>query len=255
MTATTADFAITRTPLGAEQYRVVISITGTTNALDSELFVFETSSDAYVSVATRYTLETAPVGKQAAIDAGSAYYRGAQVLRDSTSVEAADVFVQATIARISYLCLSIDRTAQPFTGTDVGTAPTDASLALFPYGGLVSGDTLERLDIITIKAGSTLTVPMRWSVDGVPVDLTGALITSQVRLRSDISGGPPVDTLTCTIDVDQVTNTGRFVITATDVQTDLWPITTLACDVRIDSGSSVAYTDTFEIAVTLAVTQ
>jgi hypothetical protein len=123
MPPTTVTYEVTKEPLGAEQYRTTVEITETTNALDIELFVFETSSDAYVSVATRYTLESTPNSKAQAETDGNPYYRGAIVLKDHPTVEAADAYLTATLSRIQYLCLSIDRVAMPFTGTETGTVP------------------------------------------------------------------------------------------------------------------------------------
>lgn len=123
MTDTTATYTVTRTPLAAESYRTLIEVTATTNGLDVELFVFETQGDVFVSVATRYTLESAPADKQTAIDDGNPYYRAASVQRDYPSVQSAEAFVAATISRIEYLCKSIDLVAMPFTGTDTGTVP------------------------------------------------------------------------------------------------------------------------------------
>lgn len=123
MTATTATYEITKTPLAAEQYRTTIEITETTNELDIELFVFSVEGDVYVSVATRYDLETYPLTKDEAINAGLPYYRGGAVARDYPTVEGAEAFIAQTISRINYLCLSIDRVAQPFTGTSTGTVP------------------------------------------------------------------------------------------------------------------------------------
>ncbi len=252
MTATTATYSVSKTPLGAEQYRVVIEITGTTNALDLELFVFETSSDAYVSVATRYTLELMPNDKQDAIDDGDPYYRGTTVLRDFRSVESADTFINETIGRISHLCVSLDRAAAPFAGTEVGTAPGEYSPS-YPAGGIYDNDS-ELLSTISIKAGDTLSLPMRWAIDGVPVDLSGYTVTSHVRRRTDDTGGAPLDVLTCVIDPDQITNPGRLVVSATSMQTELWPIAVLVCDVEFVSGLSVIHTDSFEILVQRPVT-
>lgn len=251
MTDTTATYVVSKTPLGAQQYRAVIEVTETTNALDIELFVFETASDAFVSVATRYALEAYPNTKQQAIDDGTPYYRGATVLRDYPTVEGVEAFVRAAIERISYLCLSIDRIAMPFTATDTGIAPT--ILPQLP-GGWISTDTGESLAEITIKAGDTLSLPMRWSVDGVYVDLTGYDIESMVRRRTDTTGGAPIDTLTCVADPDQVTNKGKFLVTATALQTATWPIAILVCDVKLDGGSDIRHTDVFEIEVLRPVT-
>ena len=105
---------------------------------------------------------------------------------------------------------------------------------------------------ITIKAGDTLTLPMTWSADGTDVDLTGYTVTCQVRKRDDTA----VDELTSTPDADQVTNPGELVVAATDAQTALWPILTLECDVRFESGDgSTTHTDTFEIKVEKAITR
>lgn len=120
---TTATYVVTTTAIGAEKYRAVIEITDTTNALDRELFVFDTIGGAFASVATRYTLETAPIGQQAAIDGQAPYFRESSVLREFSSVEGAEAFVEQSLARLGALCRSIDKVAFPFGGSMTGTVP------------------------------------------------------------------------------------------------------------------------------------
>jgi len=252
VTATTVNYNVSRTAIGAEQYRAVIEITSTTNGLELELFVFDTATDAFVCVATPYQLEVIPNNKPDAITGGDLYYRGSTVLRDFTGTYGAQQFIEGTVQRISYLCVAIDRAAFPYTGTTTGEAP-GAYGDLYPTDVSSSGTT-EELSSIVLKAGDTFALPMRWSVAGVYIDLSGYTITSSVRRRTDETNGSPIDTLTCTADPDQTANKGKFEVTATDVQTALWPITTLLCDVRLDNGVEVTHTESFEIVVRRAVT-
>lgn len=125
MPPTTVTYLVTRSAPGAESYRAVIEITGTTNDLDRELFVFETYGGLYVSVATRMTLEQVPRTQQEAADLHYPYFRGTTVQRDYPNVEGADAFIAQTLTRLTALCKSIDKVAMPFGGTEAGTLPVD----------------------------------------------------------------------------------------------------------------------------------
>lgn len=123
MPATTATYTSTTTVLGAEQYRAQITVTATTNALELELFVFDTVTDAYAGVATHYALEVYPNNKTAAINGGLPFYRAAAVLRDYPRPNGAADFLAETATRITALCRGIDAIAVPFSGTETGTLP------------------------------------------------------------------------------------------------------------------------------------
>lgn len=96
---------------------------------------------------------------------------------------------------------------------------------------------------ITHKRGDTFILSGTSKYDGVAVDLTGYVVTSQIRQTDSTL----VDDLTCT-----VTNaaSGAYEIEATATQTALWPIATLYFDVQFTSPDGVVIsTDTVAVKV------
>jgi hypothetical protein len=103
-----------------------------------------------------------------------------------------------------------------------------------------------------INIGDTFDPVLTWLDDaGAPVDVTGATIESHVR-RADTD--VLVQELTATI-LDQVASKGRFRITATHLQTELWPSGTLRCNVRVLVGGVRRSTVSFMISCSLPPTR
>jgi len=102
-----------------------------------------------------------------------------------------------------------------------------------------------------LKRGATLDLPMNESVAGVGTDLSGYTITSQIRRLNDDA---TYHDLTVTIDPDQVTNAGDFVVSATAAETLAWDLAIYECDIRMES-TDVDFTDTFTIRVVKAITR
>lgn len=105
---------------------------------------------------------------------------------------------------------------------------------------------------LTRKAGATISLPCLYKDGaGAAVDLTGYTVTSQVRRVNRVK----LATFTYTMDPDQVTNRGRFVLSITSASSASWPAATYRCDVRITSaGGIVEFSDTFDFKVLLAET-
>lgn len=105
---------------------------------------------------------------------------------------------------------------------------------------------------IKVKRGDTLSIEITIrDATGTVVDLTGAVVTSQVR---DSTNTLIEDLLVNETDLLN----GRVTISATDVQTATWAITTetnqLFCDVKRVLDGRVTRTPTFEIEVEQEVT-
>ena len=91
---------------------------------------------------------------------------------------------------------------------------------------------------LRVLRGATFRKVVDQIVDGVPVDLTGYTITSQIRDPRDLAS--IVATATVTI-ADQIASPGEFEIDFGTSET--WPIGALWLDIRIDSGGTVDYTE------------
>lgn len=99
------------------------------------------------------------------------------------------------------------------------------------------------------KRGDTFVLNSDVETEGVAVDITGWTIASQIRDRDDIV----IQTLTVTI-TDAVN--GRLSLSATPTQTELWPVSSLFCDIEfIDDTGVVTSTETFTINVLLDITR
>ena len=99
---------------------------------------------------------------------------------------------------------------------------------------------------LTLKRGATLDLTIGiQNDDGSPVDLTGAGVISQVRTAAD--------ELVATLSPVITGVAGAVALTVLD--TSAWPIGLLRCDVRVSLAGRIAFSDTFGILVTRAVTQ
>jgi len=104
------------------------------------------------------------------------------------------------------------------------------------------------------KQGDTFSISCTWTdVNGDPIDLTGYDIKSQVKSFSDT---PFEDDLSVAV---LVAASGTFSVTASAIQTTLWPVTMgqykrLFCDVQFKFGGVTTSTETFEIIVLREIT-
>lgn len=103
------------------------------------------------------------------------------------------------------------------------------------------------------KRGDTYTYYARWTQgdSDLPVNLTGLVITSQIRSEGF------VDNLVVT--VTDAAN-GEFTISASADSTKLWPITDsiasrLFSDIQIVDGTNVVSSETFQIILLEDITQ
>lgn len=103
---------------------------------------------------------------------------------------------------------------------------------------------------LRVLRGATFRRDAIRKVDGVPTDLSGYSITSQVRDPRDLSS--IVDTATVTI-ANQVTDTGKFELDFGSTET--WPIGSLWLDIRLDSGGTVDYTERVTLEVSETATR
>lgn len=106
---------------------------------------------------------------------------------------------------------------------------------------------------LTLKAGDTLLQDGSYTEDnGTPVNLTGSLLTAQVR---SVDGGSPAGLLaSLTITITNAV-LGQFTLGATATQTGAWPPGRYTCDLRVeDSGGSVLHSESFGVWVQPAVT-
>lgn len=103
----------------------------------------------------------------------------------------------------------------------------------------------------TIKAGATLQYDATVSNSGVPVNLTGWTITSQVKTPSGVLVGTVLATV-----LDQSTNLGKYRLRA---QTAGWRLGVHGWDIAYSysdgsGGQSISYTESIELEVVAAVT-
>lgn len=103
----------------------------------------------------------------------------------------------------------------------------------------------------TIKCGATLQYDATVSNAGVPVNLTGWTITSQVKTPSGVAVG----TVTATV-LDQTTTPGKYRLRA---QTAGWRLGTHNWDIKYSysdgaGGQTISYTESIELEVVAAVT-
>lgn len=100
---------------------------------------------------------------------------------------------------------------------------------------------------LKLKQGETFSKPCRYLEDDktTPVNLTGAVIKSQVRSKD----GSLVETLTIT-----VTNAANGEFTMSSASTDGWPAGALVLDVKFTFSTSKMLTETIGLEVIKAVT-
>lgn len=102
---------------------------------------------------------------------------------------------------------------------------------------------------ITHKRGDTFVLSCTLENEGVPVDITGWTIASQVRDNSD----QLLQALTVT--VTSATG-GAFDLSATPAETETWGVQQYLCDIEfIDQTGEVNSTDTFTLSVLRDITR
>lgn len=104
----------------------------------------------------------------------------------------------------------------------------------------------------TIKRGATLQFDAAVTNAGVPVDLTGWTISSQVRSQTGALIGAVLVTV-----LDQAVNTGQYRLHA---QTAGWPVGVHIWDIAYSyddgsGGQTITYTETVRLAVEPAATE
>ena len=103
--------------------------------------------------------------------------------------------------------------------------------------------------IITHKRGDTFELTLSLENQGNPVDITNFTIASQIRDQDD----QLVQALTVT---KTDASNGQFTLTATDTQTDDWPIAKLDVDVEfVEPDTTVSSSETFNIQVIKDITR
>ncbi len=103
------------------------------------------------------------------------------------------------------------------------------------------------MSTINFKRGDSLSLAGTYKVNGVASSVSAMTIRSQVR---DFSGA-----LVQELTVAKTGSTGAFTLSATAVQTALWDVTTLKCDIEFSLSGVVQSTETFNIAVAEDITQ
>lgn len=103
--------------------------------------------------------------------------------------------------------------------------------------------------MLRLKRGDTVLLAFEAKTDeGLPLDLTGYTVTSQVRSPQ----GALVDGLDVVI-VDAPA--GELTLGVTAAATAAWPLGKLVCDLRLDLAGDVVHSETFEVIVIEAVTR
>lgn len=100
---------------------------------------------------------------------------------------------------------------------------------------------------INFKRGDTFSLSCVYKVDDVAVSVTPMTISAQLR-NSD---GDLVQQLTVT----KTVGTGTFTLVASAVQTALWNLTLLKCDIQITQNDIVRSSSTFYVKVIEDVTR
>ena len=104
---------------------------------------------------------------------------------------------------------------------------------------------------IRIKRGDTLQRTVTLTQAGLPYTPAGGSLACQVRSPNARGSVGFVDAMAVTA----TATPGEFLMTATAVQTALWPIGVLVSDVQITIGETVTSTETFTVVVDEDVTQ
>ena len=103
--------------------------------------------------------------------------------------------------------------------------------------------------VITHKRGDTFQLTLTLENQGNAVDITNFTIASQIRDQDD----QLVEALTVT---KTDASNGVFTLSATDTQTETWPIAKLDVDVEfIEPNNTVSSSETFNIQVIKDITR
>ena len=100
---------------------------------------------------------------------------------------------------------------------------------------------------INFKRGDTFTLTCTYKVNGVATSVADIDIESQIRNQRDAL----IEDLTVT----KLVGTGKFTLVATAVETALWPVNVLRCDIQFSQGGTVRSTQTIDISVLEDITQ
>lgn len=106
------------------------------------------------------------------------------------------------------------------------------------------------LQTTPFKRGDTFSLKCTWKVDGVPKDITGLIITSQIRTSS----GKLIATLSVVPD-NQMTNPGVYALVAVNQDSNSWPIGAAYCDIQVDDQGIDRSSETFIIPIIEDVTR
>ena len=98
---------------------------------------------------------------------------------------------------------------------------------------------------INIKRGDTFSLLGVYKIDGVASSVSSLVITSQVRDHSD--------RLVENLIVEKLVSTGQFLLKAID--TNLWSLNLLSCDIQFIEGDVIRSTSTFNILVEKDITR
>lgn len=105
------------------------------------------------------------------------------------------------------------------------------------------------LQTAPFKRGDTFSLKCTWKQNGVPTDITGLTIASQLRSAS----GALIATLTVAPD-DQIANPGAYALVASG-STARWPLGDALCDIQIDDQGIDRSSDTFAIPIIEDITR
>ena len=101
------------------------------------------------------------------------------------------------------------------------------------------------------KTGDTYLLACTYKVSGSAVDISTYTIRAQMRT----TGGRLVTDTTVTIDPDQVSNIGQFVIAASPADTSEWPTGDHEMDIEVSIAGTVKSTETFTQPVARDITR
>lgn len=105
-----------RTVLEGPAYQVDTDVVRTQN-IDQNIFVFNTTTDAFEYVATAFDMQTYPNTKNQAELDGKAYYRGKQAVVQYDDESVATEAAAYTLARTQHLAREYQTVSQDFVGT------------------------------------------------------------------------------------------------------------------------------------------
>ena len=101
--------------------------------------------------------------------------------------------------------------------------------------------------IENFKKGDTFTLTCTYKIDNVAISIDDITIESQIRTARNV--------LIQELTVTKLEETGKFTMTATAEETQLWPVAVLKCDIQLSEGGSIRSTNTFDVKVINSVTQ